>query len=141
MTNILRARRIVSAGVVCFVLAAAGCGKDDQSTTAPSSSTTTTVFASTLSVNTSAARAFRASQAGTVTVTLTALGTVLPVGLGLGVPSTGVANCTLTTSVLTTAGTAPQITAAVDAGAYCAAVFDVGNLTNTVGFELSIVHP
>ena len=131
---------LIGAAFATLVLAA--CGKDDQSTTAPSTpAPTTTVFASTLSVKSSASRTFTAAQAGTVTVTLTSLGTTAPVGMGLGVPSAGVANCTLTTSIRTTAGTTPQISAQVDAGSYCAAIFDVGNLTDTIGFEMSIVHP
>lgn len=63
------------------------------------------------------------------------------VGLGIGVPLGGISNCTLSTSVDTTAGTTPQIAATVDAGSYCVAIYDLGALTSAVDFEITINYP
>jgi hypothetical protein len=137
----MRVNRLSAAALACSVLALFNCGSNTQAPAAPSAAPATTTFDSTLSPGGSASRTFTASQAGTVTVTLTGLGSAQPVGLGLGVPSGGVAHCSLGTSVLTIAGASPQITAPVDAGTYCAAVFDPGDLADTVGFQMSIVSP
>jgi hypothetical protein len=39
------------------------------------------------------------------------------------------------------AGSAPQISAAADAGQYCVQVYDLGTLQDPVGFALKIDHP
>jgi hypothetical protein len=137
----------VAALVVAFAAASitVGCGNDSQTTTSPSTTTTsptTSTFASRLTVGGAVSRSFAATQAGNVTVTLTnAGGPVTRVGLGLGVPTTGVARCALTTAIRTTPGATPQIAAAVDAGQYCVTIFDLGNLTETIDFSLTLVFP
>ena len=103
-------------------------------------SPTTTTLSTRLTVNGAISRSFTATQAGTVSVTLNNAGAAV-VGLGLGVPSTGVARCVLTTAIVTSAGTTPQIAAPVDAGTYCVAVYDVGRLTNEITIDLTIVYP
>src|SRR5438105_1994209 len=80
------------------------CGNNNQTTTTPTTPTTTSpttsTFASRLTPNGAVSRSFTASAAGTVTVTLTnAAGPVTRVGLGMGVPSTGVAKCALSTAI------------------------------------------
>ena len=125
-------------------LFAASCG-DDAPTTTPTptpTSPTTSTFASALPVQGSVSRVFATTQAGTVTVTLKSAGaTSTVVGLGIGVPHTGVANCALFTTSRTTASTTPQITAPVDVGQYCVALYDVGTLTSPINFEVTIVYP
>jgi hypothetical protein len=122
------------------------CGKDAATTTAtptpaPTSPTTST-FASRLTVNGAVSRTFTATQAGTVTVLLTnAGGPFTRVGLGLGVPTTGVARCALSTAMVTTPGATPQISAAVDPGAYCVTIYDIGTLADTIDFSLTLVYP
>jgi hypothetical protein len=87
-------------------------------------------------------RSFIALQSGTVSVTLTnAAGTATVVGLGLGIPSGGVATCTLSTAIKTTAGPTPQISAAVDPGPYCVVVYDVGTLPDPIDFSITLVYP
>ena len=125
-------------------LFAAGCGDDlnPSAPTLPVASPTTSTFASTLPLQGSVSRVFATTQAGTVTVTLKSAGAPSTVvGLGIGIPYTGVANCALFSSSRTTAGTTPQITAPVDSGQYCVALYDVGALTSAVSFEITIVYP
>lgn len=111
-------------------------------TTPTPTSPTTSTFASLLPPRGSASRAFSASAAGTVTVTLNnAAGLSTFVGLGLGVPNGGVSTCTLSTSLRTTAGTTAQITAKVDAGTYCVAIYDVGTLADPIDFTITLVYP
>jgi hypothetical protein len=77
---------------------------------------------------------------GTITVTLTAAG-VDALGLGVGLPRTTGGGCRLGVSVNASAGTTPQISTAADAGQYCVEVYDLGTITDPVGFALKIDHP
>jgi hypothetical protein len=89
------------------------------------------------------AHSFSSSAAGTITVTLTSAGPpdTVVMGLGIGVPNFG-PGCSLTTAVNVSAGSTPQITIPADAGAYCIAIFDVGNVIPTgEGFSITTVHP
>jgi hypothetical protein len=121
----------------------AACGSSTPSPAAPTPvSPTTETFASTLAVQGTAFRTFTVSQAGTVSVTLVSDGPpTIPFGLGLGVRA-GATGCNLTTAVTTMPGDTAQITAPVDAGAYCAGIYDIGNIpSGEVNFSVRIVHP
>ena len=107
------------------------------SPTEPSTTTETiTTFSSTLPLAGSASQTWTIVQSETVGVTLTALGGVASVGLGIGTPTTG--GCDLRSSVTAVAGTDPQIVMPLDAGVYCVRVFDVGNLTASVQFSITV---
>ena len=58
-----------------------------------------------------------------------AAGPTTVVGLGIGVPTTGIAKCALSTAIKTASGSTPQISAAVDPGQYCVTVYDLSTLT------------
>ena len=111
--------------------------------TAPTTGPFTEVFASQLGIRGTATRSFRATEPGTVSLTLTSAGppATLEVGVGVGIPNGSGAGCNLTKSVVTGASSSPQLTIAVDSGAYCARVFDVGNLTGDATFSVSVLHP
>ncbi len=119
-----------------------GCG-DTATQTSPTTSPVTVRFDGQFAQGGSAARTFTAAAHGAVTITLTSIGppegTV--VGLGIGIPRGNASGCLLTHVLDATAASSPQIAVAVDAGDYCARVFDVGNLSNQVAFSLTIVHP
>jgi hypothetical protein len=141
-----RGRTGAAAGVLALLVLATGCGSSGQTTASPTTPTTTSpttaVFASRLTPGGAVSRSFGATTTGTVTVMLTnAGGPFTRVGLGLGVPTTGVAKCALSTALSTTPGSAPQITANVDAGDYCVAVYDVGTLTSLIDFSVTLVYP
>jgi hypothetical protein len=90
----------------------------------------------------SAVRTFTASAAGTVTVTLTSTAPATLVGLGIGIPGSATGGCDMTTSVTTSGGSAPQISASVDAGTFCAGAFDRGTVgSGGVLVSITIVHP
>jgi hypothetical protein len=81
------------------------------------------------------------AQTGTVSVTLATMSPSVAMGLGIGTAS-GTTGCTLTsssTSVL--AGSAPQLTVTEPAGSYCVSLYDVGNLTSTATFTVTVSHP
>jgi len=137
--------KLIGAVALAGALLGAGCGSN--STTAPATTTptspTTDTFTSIVSPNGGVSHAFTATQAGTVSLTLTAAGppSTLVMRLGLGV-IVNPGGCSLTKIVDTAAGTAPQLTLAVDAGDYCAAIVDIGNAPPTgASFFISILHP
>ena len=61
-------------------------------------------------------------------------------GLGVGTPS-GTSCSTTSTINATTSDTQPQLTTTLDVGVYCAAVYDLGNLTAPASFNVTIAHP
>jgi hypothetical protein len=136
-------RAIISlAASLAFAVGALGCSNNSSTTTSPTTTSPTTVtIASTVPLRGSAVRTFSMTTAGTVKVTLTALGNgVAAAGLGLGVSATG-APCSLAQSVATGPGSAPQIVASADAGNYCVQVFDLGTMPSDTGFSITVEHP
>jgi hypothetical protein len=124
--------------------AAAACGDKTTTTTTPTTPTgpTTSIFASRLTPGGAVSRQFGASASGTVTAMLTnAAGPNTVVGLGIGVPTTGLAKCALSTGIQTNAGATPQLSATVDAGNYCVVVYDLGTLTSPIDFSVTLVYP
>ena len=136
---------IVRASVLVATLAAAAaCGNSTTTPTTPTTPTgpTTSIFASRLTPGGAVSRQFGASTTGTVTAMLTnAAGPNIVVGLGIGVPTTGLAKCALSTTIQTNAGSTPQISATVDAGNYCVVVYDLGTLTTSIDFSVTLVYP
>jgi hypothetical protein len=107
----------------------------------PSVAAFTEVFTTNLALNGTSTHAFYVAQAGTISVTLTSLSAPAQVGLGLGIPPSVGTGCLLFASLSTAAGSAPQITTGAEAGTYCVAVYDVGNLTTGTNFAVSIAYP
>lgn len=137
---------------LCIALAVAGCSGSSTSPTSPSDPapvaaepTITESFTGTVGVQAGAFYSFEVTEYGTVNLTLQNAGGVTGVpdsvwlGLGLGVPEG--TDCTTTTSLSTQAGGEPQITSVVDAGIYCARVYDIGNLAVPAPFSVLIAHP
>jgi hypothetical protein len=118
----------------------AGCG-DDKTPTTPSttSSTTNETWSGVVAPGGQSSRSFTVNSSGTITVTLTAAGATL--GLGVGLPRISGGGCRLGVSVNASPGSTPQITTAADSGQYCVQVYDLGTLTDPVGFALKIDHP
>lgn len=117
----------------------AGCGSNKTATTpSTTSGPMTENWSSVIAPGGASTRTFTLNSAGTIVVTLTAGPTV---GLGVGLPRTNGGGCRLGVSVNASPGTAPQINTQADAGQYCVQVYDLGTLTDPVGFALKIDHP
>jgi hypothetical protein len=120
-----------------------GCGKDSTpaAPTTTRTSPVTETFTSNLIVQGSVWRIVTAAQAGTLTATLTTTNQPsAAVDVGIGVRSTG-NGCLLSSSVTAPAGSAPHLSAPVDAGDYCVRLADTGTLTAPMSFTLTIVYP
>ena len=127
-------------------LTACGLACENAATvTAPTSTTSpvTETFASRITIGGGASRAFSVAESGAVSVTLTDVGppSGVVVGLGIGIPRSDSVGCNLSQAVLTAGSSDAQLTATVEAGSYCARIYDVGNLTGEVSFSITIMHP
>ena len=146
---------VLTLASLCAALLTSGGCSDSGSPTSPTTTTTTTVtaaeptvseqFNGVLRVTGSSFYSFDVSAYGTVNVTLQNVGGVTGVpesvwvGLGIGVPDG--TDCSPTTSVTTQAGAGPHVSSVLQAGTYCARIYDVGNLAAPTPFAALIVHP
>jgi hypothetical protein len=121
----------------------AGCGDDTPAVTSPTpTGSTTETFTSSLLVRGSVWRLVTASTAGTLSATLTSASQpATVVGFGIGIRNGTGTGCLLHSAVTVPAGSAPQLSLPVDSGAYCVRIFDIGTLTESMGFTITIVRP
>lgn len=139
--QLLPAALVVSA--LSFPLVACDNGpslEDDALPTSPTTSPVTETFSTQLIVGGSASRTFNAAKNGTAVVTLASLGSATKLGFGIGVPDVFGSSCLFTRSS-ETAVVGTSFSIAVDAGTYCVRVFDVGGMTSTLTFSVTIVRP
>jgi len=127
-------------------LLCAACSSDNSATatapTTPAPGPGTQTLTAVMAPRGAAVRTFTASATGTVTVTLTSTAPATLVGLGIGIPGTATGGCDMTTTVNTSGGSTPQISASVDAGTFCAGAFDRGAVgSGGVLVSITIVHP
>ena len=141
----MKARGLFACAVLALTSGACSTTYFETPTSATATTTTTTAdlwtFASQVARGGFAARGFTLANSGTIHVTLTSLSPSVPIGLGIGIPDSGGGSCSLTRSVETVEGTDPQVSVAVDAGAYCVKVFDMGHIEESAAFTLIIGHP
>ena len=130
---------------VIAVLALAACGDDDlfNAPTAPSgpAPTVTETFSGSINRNGAATHTFTTQASGTVTATLT---TVTPDSELIVGFSVGTWNGTLCQIVLANdqAKQAAVVTGGVSAlGSLCVRIYDVGNITDPISYEITVVHP
>jgi ABC-type Fe3+-hydroxamate transport system substrate-binding protein len=129
------------------VLACTACGNDTPTattSTTPTAGPGTEMMNAVMAPGGTAVRTFTASAAGTVTVTLNSTAPTTVVGLGIGIPGNATGGCDMTSTVNTSGGSSPQISAAVGAGDFCAGTFALGTGTigsNGVLVSVTVVHP
>jgi len=134
-------RAFVSPWLVILILVVAACGSDNSTPTTPSntSSVMSETWSSTVAPGGQSTRSFTVNASGTISVTVTAAGAT--VGVGVGLPRLSGGGCRLGVTVNASAATNPQISTPADAGQYCVQVYDLGMLSDPVGFALKIDHP
>ena len=124
-------------------LGAAACGDDSSSDpgTAPTIPTTTNTFTGSLNPNGGRTETFITARSGTVTATLVSLGpdSGLTVGFGLGTWNGNACQMTLVKD--NAVQTSAIIGAASNAGTLCVRIYDQGNLTAPVDYQIDVVHP
>ena len=106
----------------------------------PAEPTVTERFTGTIGVGGARFYSFTVGKYGTVNVVLNSLSGVdgnVQVGVGVGVPS----GFTCGTNTNQTGASGLTLSAPYQPGIYCARVSDVGNLSATTSFDVTIAHP
>jgi hypothetical protein len=136
------------AALAIVIASLVSCGEDTPTAPTPAPPTTVTdTFSGSITKNGAASHNFTALAAGTVTSTLTAVGpdalgadgTPLVVGFGIGTWS-GTA-CTIVQAQDRAVQSSVLYSNVNASGDLCVRVFDVGNLTDSVDYTVTIVHP
>ena len=130
----------------CVLAAASACTTDDPTatTTIPLVPTQPLVdtFAGTVAVAGKDTKVFSVTQGnGGLDITLTALVPAVVIGIGAG--TWDGTTCTLGSNATRNVppGNSPQLSfTQVPVGNYCVQVFDVGNLTTTASYNISVAH-
>jgi hypothetical protein len=129
--------------VLLPALAMTACGSDEPTTpTNPTTPTTVTeTFSDSIGRNGARTHNFSSSASGAVTATLTTLApdSALVVGFSLGTWNGSVCNIVLANDAATQ-GTV--VTGGVSSfGSLCVRIYDVGNITDPISYEITVVHP
>ena len=111
--------------------------------TTPDPVVVTETFSGTININGAATHAVFTSATGTVTATLTSLGETVPAKMGFSMGTlSSIGTCTVVlvndSSVVNTSlsGTVSTL-----GGSLCVRVYDVGALTESVSYTLTVSHP
>ncbi len=138
--------KAVTVQALALALFAVGCSlppgtpSPATSTSSPTGPTTET-FSGTLVVPGSSLGTFSVVQAGAVTVTINNLSAPANTAVGLGLGTLVAGTCSFSVSNLSAvAGSAAQITTTESPGQYCVEIYDVGDLTTSATFTISIAH-
>ena len=107
----------------------------------PVAPTVTDTFTGTLTTRGTNSHPFVVNEVGGVKVTLTSVDPLTKLAIGVGTPSTTTGTCAVLDGVTTDPGTAPQLSGtATVKGNFCVAVSDVGNVTDTVQYTITVLH-
>ncbi|MBI3490750.1 MAG: hypothetical protein HY047_02995 [Acidobacteria bacterium] len=107
----------------------------------PVTPTTTETFTGTLLLAGNNIHTFTVSQVGGVKVSLTSVSPSAAVGIGVGTPSTATGTCLLLGDLTAVGGPSIQMSGtATVTGTFCVAVFDVGNLVESVTYTITVLH-
>ena len=97
-------------------------------------------FSSTIAPAGTTSRSFITSRQGELTATFDSI-SAGDIEMGLAIGMVTVNGCGPVRIVHTRPGPGPQLTARVDPGEYCVALFDLGNLTRAESFTVSYRYP
>jgi hypothetical protein len=140
-------KQILTALIVVSALAAAGCSSGDDASSSlpatPSSPLVTENFSGTVQVGGSDAHPFTVTSSGfQISLDLTSVGPPSTITMGFGIGSWDGTTCSPLSGGYGNyqASTTPQLGGNINAGAYCAIVFDVGNQSAPVTYTAVILH-
>src|SRR5262249_6075627 len=108
-------------------------------TPTPATPTIPETFTGTLLPLGTSSNTFFVQRAGGIQVSLTGLSPAASVGLGVGTPS-GATCLTLDHMTVVAGPNAQMIGTATVRGNFCVAVFDVGNLVESVNYTIVVLH-
>lgn len=101
---------------------------------------TTESFSGTLTQGNSASHTIAVVEDGEIDATLSSTDPAATVGLKVGQPAADGTCTALVSNEAAVAGTVVSADA-TEAGSYCVSVYDVGNLSGSTSYGLSVIHP
>jgi len=124
---------------------ASACGPKTATPVGPTTDPVTETFTGTIVVGGSVSHPFTVKEADQLTsATLTQAGppATIFMGLGIGFWTASTSTCTLLSGGAVQASTIAQLNGYTQAGAYCAQVFDVGNIPEgqTITYTVTVLH-
>ncbi len=123
-------------------LTAAACGDDGPDS--PSNPTppvaVTETFEETLNPNGGRTHQFNAERAGDIVASLTGLDPDPDVVIGLGIGTWNGTSCAITIANDNAKLNVSIVGSATGTGAFCVRVYDVGNLTGSIGYAVTVQH-
>jgi hypothetical protein len=135
-------RRLSHCLLLATVIAAgaAACGTADPLVRpTPPSVTVTETFSGSFKANSAVTHPFVSQAAGTVTATLSAVTPAVNIGLSLGTWDGTV--CTIVKANDNATPTAAISGDVTSAASLCVRLYDVGNVTDTLEYTVTVVHP
>jgi len=140
-------RQVGLSALIALGSLAAGACSDNISTntpttpTLPTAPTTTETFSGTLTINGAATHVFASTIAGTVTAQITAVDPSASQVFGLSLGTWNGSSCQVViandAATLNSIATG-QVTAATN---LCARVYDVGKLSDSLSYTITVIHP
>jgi len=129
-------------GVFAAGLLASACNDPvPPATPSPVPPTVTDTFTGSLTALATNSHPFVVGNIGGVKVTLTSVDPLTKLAIGIGTPSTTTGTCAVVYRVTTDPGTVPQLSGtATFKGNFCVAVSDVGNVTDTAQYTITVLH-
>ena len=125
---------------VLVALATGACGGQNLTApTTPAPAPQTEVFTGSLNINGAITHPFTSQAGGTITATLTTVDPDGTIGMSLGTWNGVACQITIANDLAvvntTVTGTASSV------GNFCVRLYDVGKVTSTTSYQVSVVHP
>jgi hypothetical protein len=142
-STVLSLRRLSALLVTTAMLPLAACGDSFESPTQPAPlapANVTQEFSGPLNVESSQVHPFPVPSRSTITVTLVSVAPLATLSVGLGVGTWDGTSCTLI-GADNNARAATALSGTVEPGNYCAAIFDNGNLTESITYTIRVQRP
>jgi len=136
-------KRTFAVALSAILMTMSGACGDPTPPTAPTpvNPTVTETFTGTLTLAGNNSHPFTVSQVGGVRVSLTGVSPSAAVGIGVGTLSTASGTCLLLGNLTAVGGPSVQMAGtATVTGTFCLAVFDVGNLVESVTYTITVLH-
>jgi hypothetical protein len=134
-------KRILFAVLGASVLAAGCADPVAPAPPTPAAPTVTETFSDTLLVQGSNSHQFTVGQVGGVKVTLNSVAPSAAVGIGVGTPVPATGACTTISTLSAVGGPSVQMSGtATVTGSFCVAIYDVGNLVESVTYTITVLH-
>jgi hypothetical protein len=136
-------RRTLSGILVLAAMISAGCDNDVENAGTPTTpaATVTETFTGNINVNGAATHTFAVQAAGTVTATLTEVTPVNTAVVGFSLGTWNGSSCLAVISKDDAVQANVLIGNVAGIGSLCVRIHDVGKLTETIGYTLTVVHP